>query len=197
MSINELFVELAEVLDKTQPIELEARNALIENAYSAKQPEHWTPLPQEIQDVLLADDALPVCRMIADLRLPWAPPQTSDDPRYVEHSKPKVAVELLGPEGLVFCDSVRLGLYGMLPEFEYGIRTHPAEETFVMLAGQAYWKRGDADYVPKQAGERSYHPSMLPHANKTGKIAFMSIYIWRGDVSTERYIYQGIPDSQE
>jgi hypothetical protein len=111
----------------------------------------------------------------------------------VAHSLPKVNVELLGPDGLIKSNVIRLGLYGMLPNFEYGIRTHPAEEVFVMLAGQAHWKRDNAPYVPHGPGERSYHPSMMQHANRTAEQTFLSVYVWHGDISTQGYVYDGLP----
>ena len=195
MWMQTLFEELAATLDGPEAIERHARQALLDAAplANAAAPVEWQPLPAPIMEVLQASDALPVCQLIAQSRFPWAPPQTSNDPKYIEHSLPKVHVELLGPEGLIKSDELRLGLYGMLPNFEYGIRTHPAEEVFVMLAGEAHWKRGDRDYAPLGPGGRSLHPSMLPHANKTEETSFMSIYVWRGDVSTDGYVYQGIP----
>lgn len=195
MWMQTLFEELAATLDGPEAIERHARQALLDAAplANAAAPAEWQPLPDPIMGVLQAGDALPVCRLIAQSRFPWAPPKTSSDPKYVEHSLPKVHVELLGPEGLIKSDTLRLGLYGMLPNFEYGIRTHPAEEVFLMLAGEAHWKRGDKQYAPLGPGGRSQHPSMLPHANKTEETSFMSIYVWRGDVSTDGYVYQGIP----
>ena len=196
MWMQQLFEELAATLDGPEAIERAAAKALLDAAPNADAaaPEKWQPLPGPIMDVLQANDALSVCRLIARSRFPWAPPQTSSDPNYIEHSLPKVHVELLGPEGLIKSDGLRLGLYGMLPYFEYGIRIHPAEEVFLMLAGEALWKRGDQQYAPLGPGERSLHPSMLPHANKTEELSFMSIYVWRGDVSTDGYQYQGIPE---
>ena len=131
------------------------------------------------------------CRLIGELPIHWAPPETSPDPLYKEHSHCKAHVELLGPTGLVASSKIRLGLYGMLADSEYGIRTHPAEETYIMLAGSAFWKCGDTPYRRLFTGERSHHPSMVPHATRTGDAAFMSIYIWDGDISTENYRYYG------
>ena len=138
-------------------------------------------------------DAHPICALIAQCPFTWAPPQTSSDPLYAKHSWFKAHVELLGPGGLVKSDDVRLGFYGLLPNSEYGIRTHPAEEVFIMLAGQAYWKRGTKPYMLSSPGERSYHPSMMPHATRTGDLAFMSVYAWHGDLSTDNYVYEGLP----
>ncbi len=193
MSLNSLFSALAGVFDGPQAIERVARDALLSSRPPAGLLDTPVDLAQPFLDVMLAPDAHPVCRLIAETPFAWAPPQTSGDARYVEHSLPKVHVELIGPDGLVASESVRLGLYGMLPGFEYGIRTHPAEEVFVMLAGQAHWKRGSDPYLLLGPGERSYHPSMLPHANRTDQKAFLSVYIWHGDVSTDQYSYKGHP----
>ncbi len=81
----------------------------------------------------------------------------------------------------------------MLANSEFGIRTHPAEKTYIMLAEQAYWMRDTAPYAVHLPGERSYHPSMMRHASRTGAAAFMSVYVWHGDISTESYVYAGIP----
>lgn len=79
----------------------------------------------------------------------------------------------------------------MLPKSKYGVRTHPAEEVFIMLAGQAWWKRAEMQYSLHSSGERSYHPSMMEHGTKTGNNAFMSVYVRHGDISTTNYTYSG------
>ena len=123
----------------------------------------------------------------------WRSPETSKSPLYAKHSIFKSHVELVGPDGLVKSEAVRLGLYGMLPHSEYGVRTHPAEEIYIMLAGECFWKRGDAPYSCERPNGRSYHPSLMPHASKTEDQAFMSVYAWVGDLSTESYEYLGLP----
>ncbi len=192
--LNTLYLALAEVFNGPNAIDDVARAALTKAA-SGPLPsiEGGTPLPQPFLDVMAADDAHDVCRLITQIPFTWTPPQTSTDPLYIAHSVKKAHVELVGPNGLCTADHVRIGLYGILPHTEYGIRTHAAEETFKMLAGEAYWIRGTAPYRLAIAGEESYHPSMLPHATKTAEKAFMSIYVWAGDVSLDSYDYQGIP----
>ena len=142
------------------------------------------------------DAALPICDLIAKVPFQWAPPKTSLDPLYEEHSHFNAHFELFGPAGLVASSKVRIGLYGMLPHCEYGLRTHPAEETYIMLAGSAFWKVADAPYQRLFPGERSHHPSMVPHATCTGEDAFMSIYVWDGDIATDQYRYFGLPDDE-
>ena len=154
-------------------------------------------LPQPYLDVLEANKTRAICRDIMEMPFAWAPPETSKDPLYLAHSRQKAHVEILGPEGLVHCENVRMGLYGILPHIEYGIRTHPAEEIFIMLAGEADWIRGEGGYKTRKAGEYSYHPSGMRHATRTNDLAFMSVYVWTGDVSTDEYDYQGYPQEPE
>jgi hypothetical protein len=188
-----LFEALAEAFDGPEAIERHAQDALRSADFETQDAYDVTPLTEPFLRIMAEAEADPVCKVIAETPLPWAPPQTSTNPLYVAHSRPKVNVELLGPDGLVKSNKVRLGLYGMLPDFEYGIRTHPAEEVFVMFAGSAFWKRGDGQYKALGPGQRAYHASMMPHANKTKERAFLSAYVWHGDISTTSYVYTGIP----
>lgn len=198
-----LFKELAAVFDGELPIEKHASEALLAAADHATTVEvakigayKSVGLAKPYLDVMAAPNAHPVCGLIEQIPFRWIPPQTSSDPLYVKHSFAKAHVELLGPGGLVQSDAVRLGLYGMLPDSEYGIRTHPAEEIYLMLAGQVDWKRADDPYVVHGPGERSYHPSMMEHANRTADSAFMSVYVWHGELSTDNYAYAGVPESR-
>ncbi|OED36733.1 hypothetical protein AB833_26270 [Chromatiales bacterium (ex Bugula neritina AB1)] len=191
MKLNDLYHQLSEVFDGTEPIEAHAKKALLESAPLAQFSGTAAELPAEIADVMTAPDAHPICRLLARTPLPWAPPGTSDDKLYIRHSDCKAHVELVGPDGLVESDQVRLGLYGMLPESEYGIRTHAAEEIYIMLAGSALWKVAELPYIAHGTGERSFHPSMIEHGTRTAEKAFMSVYVWHGDISTDSYVYTG------
>ena len=195
-SLAPLFDGLCALLSAQESIEANAITALKNASPVIDWPDQNTPLSAPFLDVMGQDDAHPICHMIKDLPFHWTPPETSKDLLYHQHSLFKAHVELIGPTGLVPSTSIRMGLYGMMPHSEYGIRTHPAEETYVMLAGNAFWKVGDDGYRQRFAGERSYHPSMIPHATKTTEAAFMSIYIWDGDISTDDYTYFGLPEDQ-
>lgn len=193
-SLESLFNALAEALDGPLPIETLGRDALLDHAKEAAvDPSIAQPLPPEISEVMRAPDAHPCCAALAEAPLPWAPPITTDDPHYIAVSHRKALVELIGPAGIVKSDSVRMGVYGIRPNVEYGIRTHPAEEIFVMIAGRADWLSGDEDYAEYGPGARRHHLSMMQHATRTRDSAFMSIYVWQGDVSFDNYVYSGIP----
>ena len=193
MNLRPLFVELESVFSGLEGIESYVRNALQKAQTEVALPRSTAPLPEPLIDVMERIDAHPICKLIAKAPFNWVPPQTSSDPLYAKHSKSKVHIELLGPGGLVNSDEVRLGLYGMMPNAEYGMRTHEAEEVYIMLAGAVDWKLSNAPYKSHFSGDRSYHPSMMPHANRTRELAFMSVYAWHGDLSTESYVYSGIP----
>ena len=193
MSLEAIIVELQSVFSSTTDIERRAveelQKASIEKFKSVKS----TPLPAEIVNVMEEEQAHPICKSILNTELDWRPPTTSNDNLYIEHSKRKAHVEILGPNGLISSKSVRIGLYGMLSQSEYGIRTHPAEEIYIALAGVSFWKRGNDNYQELLPGESSYHPSLMPHASKTEKKAFMSVYVWNGDISMDNYHYKGLP----
>jgi len=80
----------------------------------------------------------------------------------------------------------------MKPGAEYGIRTHAAEEIYIMLAGDVDWKLYSAPYALHLPGERSYQPSIMPHASRTHEVAFLSVYALHGDLATHSYVYEGI-----
>ena len=190
--LKSFLLNLADVFDGDIEIEKTARRELrkvSQAKFSLKQ----CPLPAPILSVLQQPDAHPLCGDIIGMPFDWRPPETSKSPLYARHSIFKSHVELVGPDGLVKSESIRLGLYGMLPDSEYGVRTHPAEEIYIMLAGECYWKRGDAPYCCERSNGRSYHPSLMPHASKTKDQAFMSVYAWVGDLSTDAYEYYGLP----
>ena len=190
--LKSFLVNLADVFDGDIEIEKTARGEL-RKVSQAKFSTKQCPLPAPILSVLKQPDAHPLCGDIIGMPFDWRPPETSNSPLYAKHSIFKSHVELVGPDGLVKSKALRLGLYGMLPNSEYGVRTHPAEEIYIMLAGECYWKRGDAPYCCKRSNDRSYHPPLMPHASKTKDQAFMSAYAWIGDLSTDAYEYSGLP----
>ena len=192
LKLKSFLLHLADVFDGDIEIEKTARQELrkVSQAdFSTKQ----SALPDSIVSVMQQSDAHPLCGDIIEMPFDWRPPETCKNSLYTKHSIFKSHVELVGPDGLVKSESVRLGLYGMLPNSEYGVRKYPAEEIYIMLAGECFWKRGDAPYSCERSNGRSYHPSFMPHASKTESQAFMSVYAWVGDLSTNAYKYSGLP----
>ena len=196
MALTTLFDGLCDLLDDESSIERHAKAELQRARADALPAQESTTLAAPFLEVMAQKNAHPLCPLISSLPFHWAPSQTSSEPLYRDHSHFKAHVELLGPNGLAASSKVRIGLYGMLPDCEYGLRTHPAEETYIMLAGSAFWKVADAPYQQLFPCERSHHPSMVPHATRTGEDALMSIYVWDGDIATDEYRYFGLPDDE-
>ena len=191
LSLKSFLFNLADVFDGDIEIEMIARRELrkVSQAnFSTKQ----CDLPAPIISVMQKSDAHSLCGDIIGMPFDWRPPETSKSPLYAKHSIFKSHVELVGPDGLVKSESIRLGLYGMLPNSEYGVRTHPAEEIYIMLAGSVFETRRCAILCERPNG-RSHHPSLMPHASKTKDQSFMSVYAWVGDLSTDAYEYSGLP----
>ena len=80
-------------------------------------------------------DVNPIWSIVTEMQFKRGSPETPNGPLYIKHSISKVHVEFLGPNGLVKSDKVRLALYGMKPGAEYEIRTHVAEEIYIIPAG--------------------------------------------------------------
>lgn len=186
---------LADVLDGRRHIEDEGKAAL-RKVNGAEVARATTPLAKAYLDVMARKGALPVCDLVSTTPLPWGAPQASPDPAYQDMGRAKTHVELIGPFGLVRDDDLRIGLYGLAPETHYGSRTHPAEEVFVMLAGEAEWQQGDDKWHLLGPGERVHHPSQVAHQTRSGRRAFMSLYVWSGDVAFDNYVYSGLPDGR-
>ena len=140
MANKNLFLKLAEVFNGNQEIERFASQELIANAHTPLVLGSGKPLASDFINTMQYEYAHPICSLILEIPFDWAPPETSNSNLYKQHSIFKAHVELLGPNGLVHSNKVRIGLYGMLPHSEYGIRTHPAEEIYIMLAGNCLWQ---------------------------------------------------------
>ncbi|AXI55444.1 Dimethlysulfonioproprionate lyase DddQ (plasmid) [Pseudoseohaeicola sp. NH-UV-7] len=95
---------------------------------------------------------------------------------------------LMGPEGPIPAPDVRLGLVYMRPECYYPLHLHDADETYAIIAGQALWTAGD-DTRMRGAGDMIHHPSLMPHAFRTGSEGFLAIWRWSGDINTHSYAF--------
>ncbi len=96
-------------------------------------------------------------------------------------------VELLGPDGMLFCDRCRLGLLLLMPESHYPAHAHAADELYLVLSGTAQWQCGDTAPKLLPPGSFVHHPSEQPHAMRTGGEALLAVWAWTGDIGFESY----------
>lgn len=102
-----------------------------------------------------------------------------------------VVCTLMGPDGPIPSDDLRMGLFWQRPGTYYALHEHDADETYVILAGDAEWTAGD-DTRWRGAGEAIHHPSLMPHAFRAGERGFLALWRWSGDVNT--HSYRMLPD---
>lgn len=141
-----------------------------------------------IRSVLAASDH-PVAQAVraAHERLPWGTNPVEDLTEDSIAAMISVAT-LMGPEGPIPAPDVRLGLAYMRPNSYYPLHLHDADETYLIVAGQALWTAGD-DVRMRGVGEMIHHPSLMPHAFQTGPEGFLAIWRWSGDINTHSYAF--------
>ncbi len=122
-------------------------------------------------------------------KLPWYRAGYEDGRISRDVAAHMFTVELIGSNGVVKDDDCRVGLFIQEPSVDYAVRTHAAEEMFIVIAGEAEWKQSEKAYVKRRAGARIHHASYEPHASRTTNTAMMAAWVWIGDVNFETYHY--------
>lgn len=145
-------------------------------------------LDEGIRTVLAGSDH-PTARAVlkAQNLLPWGSNPVEGNTEKSIAAMISVAT-LLGPEGPIPAPDVRLGLVYMQPDSYYPLHLHDSDETYAIIAGQALWSAGD-DIRMREAGDMIHHPSLMPHAFRTGPEGFLAIWRWSGDINTHSYAF--------
>lgn len=180
--------ELARIFDA------EGRPAAADTALALKT---WpTDLALQVSDCgmdpfirdLLFTSPLPVARaaLAAHDDLGWARDAYASLTPEGAAISPYVVADLMGPEQLIRCDHLRAGLYYQKPDSRIGLHSHAAEETYVIIAGTAYWTAGETH---RQLGPGDYvhHSTYLPHACATGPEGVLAAWRWSGDIGKDSY----------
>lgn len=95
--------------------------------------------------------------------------------------------ELVGPDGHIAVDDVRVGLLVSASDTDYPISSHSGEETYFVISGLAEWAVGDQPHVPKTPGSFVHHPSWVPHGRKTRNEPFLGAWRWSGDLNLSTF----------
>lgn len=99
--------------------------------------------------------------------------------------------ELIGPNGMIFCETLRVGLFAQSANLNYVTRQHAAEETFIMLGGSGYWQSDNSAPELRKAGDIIFHPSNIPHVSITKAEPLIAAWRWTGDIGYDKYILTG------
>jgi mannose-6-phosphate isomerase-like protein (cupin superfamily) len=102
---------------------------------------------------------------------------------------------LMGPDGPIPAPDLRLGFFYQRPNTYYALHNHDADETYVILAGEAFWTAGE-DRRIRRPGDMIHHPSLMPHAFRTGPEGVLALWRWSGDVNTHSYAFLPDPEVQ-
>lgn len=109
--------------------------------------------------------------------------------------RPEIAQDLMtcqiiGPVGMIYHPTVKVGLFFQSAGVDYVTRIHAAEETFIMLAGEGDWTCDDITQTA-QAGAIIHHPSNAPHKSVTRDRALLAAWRWTGDIDFANYTLIG------
>ena len=110
--------------------------------------------------------------------------------------RPEIAMsmatsELIGPDGMIYHPTARVGIFMQMSDLDYVTRTHPAEETFVMLGGEGYWTCNGSAPRHRETGAYVHHPSNAPHTSITKDQPLIAAWRWTGDIAYEKYSLVG------
>ncbi|MFZ1727741.1 MAG: dimethylsulfonioproprionate lyase family protein [Albidovulum sp.] len=119
--------------------------------------------------------------------IPWAGNSIAQ-PLSPDAAAMSAVAVLMSPDGPIPAPDLRLGLYYQKPDTYYALHNHDADETYVILCGDALWTAGD-DIRQRGPGDMIHHPSLMPHAFRTGRDGMLALWRWSGDVNRESYAF--------
>lgn len=148
-----------------------------------------TVLGPQVRQIAVLPGALPLARLVLEAwdALPWHHSGLEDGRIPREWALRMTTAEVLGPRGIIDCDSCRVGLFAQIPGVDYPERRHAAEETFFTLAGEGDWCLPPEDWRHLGPGEHSFHPSWAAHRSRTTATGFLTAWRWTGDTRIETY----------
>ncbi|WP_299474592.1 dimethylsulfonioproprionate lyase family protein [uncultured Roseibium sp.] len=95
--------------------------------------------------------------------------------------------ELLGPDGHIRDDEVRVGLLVSEAHTDYPLSRHSGEETYFAIAGEAEWVLGKAPYRRVPPGSMIHHPAWEMHGRRTLDEPFLGAWRWSGDLDLKSF----------
>ena len=114
----------------------------------------------------------------------YSPPPNAPPSQAYEFSKRLGCYSLIGRDGPFASDSLRLFVIYMPAHLHYPWHTHPAEEIYMVLSGEAIFKRKGYDDERLGEGQTMFHQSQLAHAIETKDRPMISLVAWRDHLDT-------------
>ena len=95
--------------------------------------------------------------------------------------------ELVGPDGHIAADGVRVGLLISDAGTDYPVSSHSGEETYYVIAGVAEWTVADTPYAQQPPGALIHHPAWAAHGRRTRSEPFLGAWRWSGDLDLSSF----------
>ncbi len=90
--------------------------------------------------------------------------------------------ELVGPCGITLCGDTALGLLLIGPDKLYPPHSHPADEVYLVVAGEAEWRQGSKPWQSRPPASVIHHAPNTAHAMQTAAEPLLALYAWRSDI---------------
>jgi len=91
---------------------------------------------------------------------------------------------IIGPEGPFASDEIRLWMVYMPAQLDYTWHHHPAEEIYLVVSGQAVFRRNGAPDKMLGESQTSFHESNQSHAMTTTDAPVLCLVAWRNEFDT-------------
>ena len=149
-------------------------------------------LTETIQTALTINP-LPVAAKISKLMplIDWHHSGLADVRIRPELASNMATAELVGPDGMIFSEHLRVGLFVQAANVNYVTRDHAAEETLIVLGGNGYVQAEGEQPILRKTGDMIHHPSHVPHASITKADPFVAAWRWTGDIGYDKYTLTG------
>lgn len=93
--------------------------------------------------------------------------------------------EVIGADTPLQATTMRSFVIYQKPHFHYPMHHHPAEELYLVIAGEGEFHMEGQPSRQLQPGDTAFHPSNVPHALTTHDTPIMAYVLWRGDLGTK------------
>lgn len=91
---------------------------------------------------------------------------------------------IIGENGPFTSEKIRLYMVYMPPGLYYPWHHHPAEEIYMVIAGNAVFRRKGMPDATLREGDTSFHKSNQPHAMETTRDPILCLVAWRNAFDT-------------
>lgn len=140
-----------------------------------------------LESTIALPDSLPLAEMVVRCQkmLDW----TSWTGEGLENnvSRRLFTTELVGPDGHIPAEGVRVGLLASEPWTDYPVSSHSGEETYLVLSGVAEWSVEPFGYKEQHPGSFVHHPAWVKHGRRTKTQPFLGAWRWSGDLDLSTF----------